>query len=698
MKQAVSNDIGIQREPIFAAIAALIFAAVSLAAPAVATATVGGPTLIVDIVEDTETGDVYWKQERRDATGQSRLHHRDTGSGETTTAIKTGDELGLDVETIEQRREQIEEVIGRYDALSRVDLEETDLELDVQLRDDEDAYDPDPFGPPDLMRIPYTARITEGGELVEAVEFTGCRPDQKIVVDGFFASASDLLVLRFSAESICMESGYVAEKIVVVRDVEIEKIDELEDRDLEALREQAGLGPLPLPRKMEGSVAETTGFEKQEIEAHFEALDDESSSRQRPDPPQETDAVVDELCDDREPCNVMNRWDAGEVDGTSMMVFELALHDRGDEGRTPDLHDCAPFEYWLVESRDGEWIDYNRLQEVCNDGYGARGMGEDSIDVDDNTFAHSQHGGSNWMWSITAVLELSPLQVVEHHRSGSFVLDVNRRSESWDWTRPAGGVTWTAPRCDEREDKEGYGTKPEHGEYRFDFLMQIEVDDAFRDGGWKTTGLNDCSLQVDSRGNDAGDDSEDFGSGYVIHGDPADPSEASFRAVMDEEATLYLEIRDAEWITGADRWIHDDHVEIWTGSATGYMNHCLETDEPSQWGIALFDDEVYPGYNDPDPEAISVQRHLVGDDEDPDAVRMKIEFSSTPEAVTVVYSDTEDGNGQDRLIATSDLRHGDAASLGKTREISSGEARCTIVDGELEFEDLRTFESATILP
>lgn len=459
------------------------------------------------------------------------------------------------------------------------------------------------------------------------------------------------------------------------------------------------------PVSTEGGADESSGDDMREDREKRSDDPDVGQDQQREEtashePVDDISAVLEALCDDREPCEEMDRWQAGRVDATSLTVFELALHDRGEEGREPNLHDCAPFEYWLVESRDGAMTDHIRLQRVCNDGYGARGMGEDGVEVERNRFVHTQTGGSNWMWNTSNVVRLSPLRVLEEHRSGEWALDVNRKSESWDWTRPAGGVNWTAPHCDEREEDGGrHGYEPEHGEYRFDYLMQIQLDDPFRDRQWRTTNLEGCSLQVDSRGNDLdADDGEQFGSGYVTHGEPTDPGEASFRAVMGSESTLYLEIQDSEWITGADRWIHDDHVEIWTGPFIGYMTHCLEPDAPSQWGVSLFEDAVHSGYNDPDPDALSVQRHEVGDGDDPDAVRIKIEFETPPEALTVVYSDTDDGESQDRLIATSELRHGDAASLGQTREIAPDEARCRIVDGQLVFEDRREFEAATTYP
>ena len=427
-----------------------------------------------------------------------------------------------------------------------------------------------------------------------------------------------------------------------------------------------------------------------EEESDREVRDDRGD--QEEDEPESAVAVVDEpavvetLCGGRDPCQEIAAFDAGIVDTRSLTVFEVALHDRGEEGRQPNLDDCAPFEYWLVESEEGQMVDHTKLRRLCNDGYGIRRLGEDDVEVADNAFSHHQSGGSNWMWAASDIIQLAPLKVIEEHRSGYWTLGPNRRDQSWDWTGPGGHTEWTAPHCGDQEGELGPGEIPEHGTYHYDQLMQIELDDDFRDGGWRETEFGDCSTLVDS-----GPRGDDAGGGFVVHGDPGDGDKASFRAVMGSSTELFLEIRDTEWVVGADSWIYDDHVEIWTGPQTDYSMSCLEPDAPSQWGISLFDDAIYPGYNDPLPEALDVQRHLVGGD-DPEMIRMKITFESSPDAVTIVYSDTEDGERQERLIATSDLRHGDAASLGAINEISPDDARCDVVDGRLSFDDVRSFD------
>ena len=53
-------------------------------------------------------------------------------------------------------------------------------------------------------------------------------------------------------------------------------------------------------------------------------------------------------------------------------------------------------EYWLL---DGKATPKQVLQ-LCNDGYGSSGVGEDEVEVGPNRLVHHQYGGSSWRWSM----------------------------------------------------------------------------------------------------------------------------------------------------------------------------------------------------------------------------------------------------------------------------------------------------------
>lgn len=395
------------------------------------------------------------------------------------------------------------------------------------------------------------------------------------------------------------------------------------------------------------------------------------------------DELLAEVCSGRKPCVAMQQW---KLEGTGLedkVVQEIALHQRGDEGREANTGDCAPFEYWLVSTR-ARAEKPTKLLRVCNDGYGARGIGEDSIVVEGGVFIHGRSGGSNWGWNETRQVDLATLKLSREEQSGYWTVGPNTRAETWDWTHLAGHVRWEAPRCEDEERVDAFA---------YDWIPQISVPEAFRKDGWKTTSLGACAVKVDSRAHSK----EVPGGGFVIHGTAANTEGAHFLALMASPAELYFEVYDPAWVLGGDAWLKDDHLEIWTGDAMGYMDHCLDSRAPKQWGVSLHDGQVYSAKGSPDPRGLTVERVPVyrgGDEDGPiEAIRLKIRFAAAPAALTLVYSDSFEGTRQDRLIATSDLKFGDGATLGQVKVVPAESGRCVVREEALVFEDLRVFEA-----
>ena len=102
------------------------------------------------------------------------------------------------------------------------------------------------------------------------------------------------------------------------------------------------------------------------------------------------------ICGSRSTCAVTTLKPAGHAEaGTTLMVAEvqLGIADAPDpqtgcrgEGEAND----GGQEYWLVEGNDPPRL----LLELCNDGYGAGGVGEDEVTIGDNRLSHFQAGGS----------------------------------------------------------------------------------------------------------------------------------------------------------------------------------------------------------------------------------------------------------------------------------------------------------------
>ena len=392
-----------------------------------------------------------------------------------------------------------------------------------------------------------------------------------------------------------------------------------------------------------------------------------------------------EICRGHEVCHEVRRVELEGPRTAGGAWIEVALHDHGEEGRRR-REPCALFEHWYVDG-DGR---ATRLVETCNDGYGARGMGEDEVELDGEELVHWQAGGSNWMWSRTTRIDLGDLRVVEEDLTGTFAMGPNAERRTIRWDDFSGFVHWKAPHCDAEDlhepDLDLHDLdNTEAPTYRYDLIPQVAVPEGFSQELWRTTGLGSCATEVDS----AAHTGDVTGQGFVIHGEPGGPEDARFRAVMGSPTELYVEIVDVDWNFENDSWLYQDHLEIWaTSERYNYHSHCIEPSEPSQWGVSLTDGAVYGAHGSPDPDALRVE---VARDSDNGAevIRARIEFAEEPEGLTVVYSDSFTGERQDRMIATSDVRFGDAVTLGRPFVIEAGVGRCVIEEGRLRFDDLR---------
>ena len=69
---------------------------------------------------------------------------------------------------------------------------------------------------------------------------------------------------------------------------------------------------------------------------------------------------------------------------------------------------------------------------------------------------------------------------------------------------------------------------------------------------------------------------------------------------------------------------------------------------------------------------------------DAHTVRMRIDLPDGFKAITVAYSDSDDGRAQKSLLATSRLVFDVGSSLGQARAIDPARATCSVIAGRLE--------------
>lgn len=355
------------------------------------------------------------------------------------------------------------------------------------------------------------------------------------------------------------------------------------------------------------------------------------------------DEVVAEVCAGRTPCQLASHADAGtDAAAHRLLVVEVLLSDTPVGQARGAVFDgaCHRFEHHLVRLRGEELVDTRKLLETCNDGYGASGIGEDQVTVSRNQFSHVQVGGSAWRWSEGKTWQLSPPGLLSQSSDSYWTMGSYSASTTWDWQTRSGAHSESRGHCGADELDEGNEVEAKAVE-----LPRIPKQD----------GVGVCAARVDA------DDAD-----WVVFGKPGSASDGAMTAAF-QGKTLVVDVRDDRWITAADSWIKTDHLEIWVpededpGGGT-----CADVWKAMQWGVGP-GGKVYSGYGKAKASALSAEVEDLGD-----VRRWRVTFRKVPDRITVVFSDSDDGKSQERLIATSQLRRGDAYSLGFSQPFEAG--------------------------
>ncbi|HVY98746.1 MAG TPA: hypothetical protein VHA35_04550 [Dongiaceae bacterium] len=340
---------------------------------------------------------------------------------------------------------------------------------------------------------------------------------------------------------------------------------------------------------------------------------------------------------------------------------EGCINDSGDAD-APD-HDGGR-EYWLIAGDAAP----KRVLALCNDGYGASGVGADDVKIGPNTLTHQQYGGSAWRWDSTKEIRLSPLEVV-HELDCSFndgipgtaqVIEIDRLHLH---ARAVGFVAGQRFSDDDGVDCPDWPTGPDStlptgpklaGAYAVPMPnggnSGDQQDAAYPDG----TALGDCALQL----------STDGLRGFMVFGKPAAAAEAAtLRVIQENDMSLLIQVYDptaaAELKSGKARsWIGQPHVEIWTSE----MENPEDNDGANgqlysfhQFAFGL-DDKVYPGAKAFSP--LPTVTHWAARDEagrDVTVYRVAFDEAHMPAfGLGVVYSQAANGK-QARLVATAQI-------------------------------------------
>lgn len=385
------------------------------------------------------------------------------------------------------------------------------------------------------------------------------------------------------------------------------------------------------------------------------------------------------LCGERPSCRLAGQVPAGDAIVATIVLGEEPV-DAGDDADplAEFRDDLADVETWLV-TKQGDVFTRGQLLVTK----GLRGGGEPWTTP--IAFArgalHFELGGadvpSTWKGNESVDIGLTPPRVVQ---TKGFYYNSLQRCPSEDRETTNDGfttsVTWRRATC----ELPGDDACTKYFDYQA--IPQVKLPADFEREGWKTTDLGACAIVIDGG----------KGRGFLTFGKTGGAADAEMRIVMSEARVLYVEVRDDHFTEPAkpSAWAKADHLEIWSArSADSYMFGCgTRTEKPTQWGVAasVIAPGVFLGVRG-DDKGLEDARPLPIGTTARSAGVMRFQVRLPPwdtkedlEALTIAYSDSDDGKSQKSLIATSKLVFGRLETLGRVEKVRRS---CELANGKL---------------
>ncbi|TAJ35191.1 MAG: hypothetical protein EPO67_05075 [Reyranella sp.] len=398
------------------------------------------------------------------------------------------------------------------------------------------------------------------------------------------------------------------------------------------------------------------------------------------------------ICGTRTTCKIEKTYDAGRSPaGAPLSVAEVRLGvadrpEKSDEGcRTPDGKLDGGTELWLLDGDRPPSL----LLALCNDGYGASGIGEDEIKVGPNRLVHWQVGGSAWRWIQTTTYSLVPWRALTD-RSCSYhnISELSGITTDTDFS----SLVIRSIAKDSRLKDPGMGCpdwpasadksftpEPEKGTYgAYNLVNPARGSDADLPAGGT---IGSCVPAMTSAGV----------NGFVVHGRPASPAQAAeIKVFATGLHTLTIQVFDPlaadQSAPAGGSWIHKPHVEVWVGYNKEQIYTQLPLTQLMQVGIDL-DGNVYKGVGRAGTLP-RVERRQATDEAGRRVTILELIWKNEYEligGVAVVYSQAEGGK-QTRLVSTTGIVNNRPLYLPSVREFYDKEpadkwGRCRLLPG-----------------
>lgn len=373
------------------------------------------------------------------------------------------------------------------------------------------------------------------------------------------------------------------------------------------------------------------------------------------------------LCGDRPTCSVVANTAADERSKRrKISVVELAIRKTaaGVGAR------CRPYirEFWIVAG-SGAGATTKRLMTLCNDGYGAAGVGEDEVSVTPNRIIYTKRGGSNWRWIVTRQIQLVPAQILAERHCSFWTAAPGFSIDQWSW-RKFSGLTILRYQPAKATDKDVLGCEAGQATHQYLNIPSLTGATGIPASGAVTVGTCGIVLREDGR------------SGFTIYGDPSGDNGAVSRLLLVGNREL-LVTTEMPAMTGGENWIHSDHLEIWQAGIMSISRDNLTSEPLVQFGVQLSNGKVFAGYGKPKalPTVIARRQSTLANGRI--RVDLRLRLPRDANAISVILSRAVKGQ-QARMVATSPVKFGEVESLGGIFTVSNNAARCAIRNGRLD--------------